>query len=92
MTAVLPDEDLFARFDVIDVDTHVTEPPDLWTARTPAAIHDRVPHIERIDGNDVWMADGQRLGHPGYYSMAGYDGVLPAKVPPDVRRDPPGHV
>ena len=73
--------DLFDRFDVIDVDTHVTEPPDVWTARTPAVLHDRVPHIERIDGNDVWMADGQRLGHPGYYSMAGYDGVMPKSVP-----------
>jgi hypothetical protein len=28
-------------------------------------------HVERIDGNDVWMAAGERLGHPGYYSMAG---------------------
>ena len=35
--------DLFDRFRVIDVDTHLTEPPDVWTARMPAALHDGVP-------------------------------------------------
>ncbi|MFN8027377.1 MAG: amidohydrolase family protein [Acidimicrobiia bacterium] len=73
--------DLFDRFPVIDVDTHLTEPPDVWTARMPAKVHDKVPHIERIDGRDVWMADGQRIGAPGYYSMAGHDGVMPLSVP-----------
>jgi len=73
--------DLFDRFDVIDVDTHLTEPPDVWTARVPAAMHERVPHIERVEGQDVWMAEGQRLGTPGHYSMAGFDGVIPAKIP-----------
>ena len=47
----------------------------------PPSLHDEVPHIERIDGNDVWMAAGERLGHPGYYSMAGYDGVMPVSIP-----------
>ena len=73
--------DLFDRVAVIDVDTHLTEPPDIWTARVPAAMHDQVPHVERIDGNDVWMAAGERLGHPGYYSMAGFDGVMPVSIP-----------
>ncbi len=40
-----------------------------------------MPHVERIDGNDVWMAAGERLGHPGYYSMAGFDGVMPVSIP-----------
>ncbi len=73
--------DLFDRFAVIDVDTHLTEPPDVWTARMPAALHDQVPHIERINGQDVWMAAGERLGAPGYYSMAGWDGVMPVSIP-----------
>jgi uncharacterized protein len=73
--------DLFDRFTVIDVDTHLTEPPDVWTARVPAAMQERVPHVERQDGRDVWVADGNFLGAPGFYSMAGFDGVLPAKVP-----------
>ena len=27
------------------------------------------------------MADGERLGAPGYYSMAGWDGVMPVSIP-----------
>ena len=73
--------DLFDRFRVIDVDTHLTEPPDVWTARVPGPLRDKVPHIERHDGQDAWFADGNRIGAPGYYSMAGFDGVLPASVP-----------
>jgi predicted TIM-barrel fold metal-dependent hydrolase len=73
--------DLFDRFRVIDVDTHLTEPPDVWTARVPAALQEVVPHIERRDGRDVWVADGNYIGAPGFYSMAGFDGVLPAQVP-----------
>ncbi len=74
-------QDLFDRFAVIDVDTHLTEPPDTWTARMPSAVHDDVPHIERIEGQDVWMAGGNRLGSPGFYSMAGYDGLMPLNIP-----------
>jgi predicted TIM-barrel fold metal-dependent hydrolase len=74
--------DLFDRHVVIDVDTHLTEPPDVWTARTPASMHERVPHLERVDGVDVWMVSGQRLGAPGYYSMAGWDGIMPLSTPP----------
>lgn len=73
--------DLFDRFSVIDVDTHLTEPPDVWTARMPASMADQVPHIERINGQDVWMAAGERIGAPGYYSMAGWNGIMPESIP-----------
>jgi len=73
--------DLFDRFTVIDVDTHLTEPPDAWTRSFPTSRHGQVPHIERLDGRDVWMADGVRLGAPGYYSMAGHDGIMPQSIP-----------
>ena len=35
---------------IIDVDAHITEPPDLWTRRAPRAFADRVPHVVDIDG------------------------------------------
>jgi predicted TIM-barrel fold metal-dependent hydrolase len=73
--------DLFDRTRVIDVDTHLTEPPDTWTRSFPASLHDQVPHIERIDGRDTWMVNGERIGSPGYYSMAGHDGIMPASIP-----------
>jgi hypothetical protein len=40
--------DLFSRYSVIDVDAHLTEPPDVWTARMPASRHDEVPHLGHL--------------------------------------------
>ena len=63
---------------IIDVDTHITEPPDVWTARmSKATWGDAVPHIERVDGVDAWFVSGNRIGSPGPGSMAGFDGVVP---------------
>jgi predicted TIM-barrel fold metal-dependent hydrolase len=73
--------DLFDTYKVIDVDTHLTEPPDTWTRSFPVSLHDKVPHIERIDGVDQWMVSGERIGAPGYYSMAGFDGIMPISTP-----------
>jgi predicted TIM-barrel fold metal-dependent hydrolase len=69
--------DLFTEHQVIDVDTHLTEPPDIWTDRVASKWGDAIPHIERVDGRDVWMSDGNRIGSPGSSSMAGFDGVVP---------------
>ena len=45
---------------LIDVDAHWTEPPDLWTARAPAALRDRVPRVARSpSGRDVWLIEGE---------------------------------
>ncbi len=38
---------IFDRYKVIDVDTHVTEPADVWTSRVSAKWGDRVPHVSR---------------------------------------------
>jgi len=43
---------------VIDVDTHLTEPHDLWTSRAPASLMDRVPQVKMIDGQRSWVIDG----------------------------------
>jgi predicted TIM-barrel fold metal-dependent hydrolase len=68
---------LFDRFSVIDVDTHVTEPPDTWTTRMPTRWGDAIPHVERIDGFDVWVVNGRPWAKPGNTAMAGFDGTLP---------------
>jgi predicted TIM-barrel fold metal-dependent hydrolase len=53
-----------ARFSkgVISSDSHIIEPPDLWTSRIGSQWRDRCPRVERIDGNDWWIYDGQRIG------------------------------
>ena len=55
MTAASTANDLFDRYRVIDVDTHLTEPPDVWTTRVASKWGDLVPHIERRDGEDAWV-------------------------------------
>jgi predicted TIM-barrel fold metal-dependent hydrolase len=39
-----------AGIKVIDADTHLTEPADLWTSRAPAKYRDRVPRIVSLPG------------------------------------------
>ena len=43
---------------LISADSHVNEPPDLWTARVPAALRDRAPRMERFDEGDAWVIEG----------------------------------
>jgi hypothetical protein len=43
-------------YTIIDADTHVTETPEVWTSRAPAAMRDRVPRIETTSrGNQRWV-------------------------------------
>src|SRR3974390_358518 len=47
---------------VIDADSHITEPRDVWTSRVPAKYKDRVPHVVRNeDGVDMWMLNGLNM-------------------------------
>jgi predicted TIM-barrel fold metal-dependent hydrolase len=71
---------LFDRYRVIDVDTHVSEPPDVWTARVSKKWGDLVPHVIRDPqgGPKDWWAVGDRLLMPvGVAAMAEFDGLLP---------------
>lgn len=51
--------DLVRDIKVIDVDTHFSEPLDLWTSRAPAKYKDRVPQMRMTDGEWVWTIDGK---------------------------------
>ena len=43
---LLPDPEPQARsFTILSVDDHLTEPPDVFTSRFPAALRDRAPQI-----------------------------------------------
>lgn len=59
----------------IDVDTHITEPPDVWSARVPSKYADLVPYVERNkDGRDYWYIQGKRVSNVGLSAVAGFDG------------------
>src|SRR4051812_40694395 len=44
---------------LLSSDDHIIEPPYLWTDRVPTSEHDRVPHVQRIDGVDRWIVGGR---------------------------------
>jgi predicted TIM-barrel fold metal-dependent hydrolase len=43
---------------LIDADTHINEPPDLWTKRVPAKFKDRAPHMQHFEQGDAWVLEG----------------------------------
>lgn len=73
------------RIPIIDADSHVSEPADLWTSRVSSKWGDLVPHVTkdprgpRKDGktDDVWIFGGEVAGATGGPAMAGYNGFLP---------------
>jgi len=69
---------LYDDVEVIDADTHFTEPPDLWTSRAPAAYRDRVLHIEERNGVPTWVVDDVELGFAKGGGVVDHDG---GKIP-----------
>jgi uncharacterized protein len=50
---------------VIDADSHMTERHDLFTERAPKGYKDRVPHVELVDGREMWVMEGKTFGRAG---------------------------
>jgi len=52
----------FAGLKLIDADSHITEPTDLWTKRAPARHKDRVPQtgVDNADGKSYWWVDADK--------------------------------
>jgi predicted TIM-barrel fold metal-dependent hydrolase len=63
--------DLRQQF-VVDADSHFSEPEDFFTSLAPAKYKERVPHVEVVDGQRMWVFDGQTMGR---YSAGGVIGV-----------------
>jgi predicted TIM-barrel fold metal-dependent hydrolase len=59
-------------YTIIDVDTHVTETPDLWTSRVPARMRDAVPRVGTdAQGRQWWYLGDKRIASPGLSATAG---------------------
>ena len=57
---------------VISSDSHVFEPPDLWSKRIDAKFRDRAPHMERVGEVDQLVVEGdQMIAGIGLISNAG---------------------
>jgi uncharacterized protein len=59
---------------VIDADTHITEPHDLWTSRAPTGYRERVPRVVDVDGASTWTVDGVALQRASASSVVHRDG------------------
>ena len=44
---------------MLSSDSHIVEPPDLWTKRIDREFVGRGPHPQRVDGADFWFIDGK---------------------------------
>jgi predicted TIM-barrel fold metal-dependent hydrolase len=66
---------VLADLPIIDVDTHYTEPPDLWTSRAPAKLRDVAPRVERDDqGRERWVVGRDMILGPVGYCVIRKDG------------------
>jgi predicted TIM-barrel fold metal-dependent hydrolase len=45
-------------YKLISADSHIAEPPDLFTSRLAAAQRDRAPKLTSLDGGSAWVVDG----------------------------------
>ncbi|MFE6822194.1 amidohydrolase family protein [Streptomyces sp. NPDC057690] len=73
-----------ADIKVIDVDTHVVEPYDLWTSRVSTKKWgDRVPHVVWSEKRqeDIWLSGDRILGAAAAPAQAGYQ-FPPPTYPP----------
>jgi predicted TIM-barrel fold metal-dependent hydrolase len=64
---------------IVDTDTHVSEPPDLWTSRVDPELHDRVPQVrwDEDAATEAWYMGDQRLITPGATAHAGWHERFP---------------
>ena len=68
---------------IIDSDTHVTEPADLWTSRVASKWGDRIPHV-KWDGEsqtEAWFIGDENLGPAAASASYGWKDNWPS-VPP----------
>jgi uncharacterized protein len=76
---------------VIDTDSHVAEPPDLWTSRLSEKkwgdLRPRVVHDDRV-GRDRWLIGGRRLTTVANWATAGWHEYPPSHPPTIADADP----
>lgn len=67
-----------SRYQLISADSHVNEPPDLWTSRVPARLRDRAPRIQQFSEGDAWVLEG--VEDPINFGMNACAGLAPEEM------------
>src|SRR4051794_37366213 len=75
---------------IVDADTHLTEPADLWTRLAPQKYKDQVPRVVSSDGREIynphkgrmetadmwiWVVGDNVMGRAGGGSVVNFDNV-----------------
>ena len=60
-----------ASYRIISSDSHVFEPPDLWTSRVDPKFRDRAPNLVREEDGEWWYCDGKNIFGLGAGSQPG---------------------
>src|SRR5437763_16761290 len=74
-----------ADYGIISADSHIVEPPDMYTARFDPKLRNRAPHMERRKTPagreyDAWMLEGQQVGTLGAVMQAGKSFEDPSQI------------
>jgi predicted TIM-barrel fold metal-dependent hydrolase len=76
---------------IIDTDSHVTEPPNLWTSRLPARYQDEAPRVAWDDETSEhrWVIGDEVVSPAAFFATAGWKEYLPS-YPPSLDDADPG--
>src|SRR5947208_3417452 len=68
---------------IIDTDSHIIEPADLWTSRLASRWGAERPHVRRMPktGEDMWFIGDDPMSPAGQYAMVGWPGLYPDHPP-----------
>jgi predicted TIM-barrel fold metal-dependent hydrolase len=71
---------LCERYAVADVDSHIIEPPDLWTSRVSPRWGDMVPHVKYHErrGEELWYVGDRKMYGVGAFAQAGWKEFPPS--------------
>src|SRR5438046_10122417 len=80
-----PREVHMADYKIISADSHIVEPPDMYTARFDPKLRNRAPHMERRKTPagreyDAWMLEGRQVGTLGAVMQAGQRFEDPSQI------------
>jgi len=76
---------MLSSYKLISADSHIVEPPDMYTSRIDPRLRDRAPRMERRKTPagreyDAWMLDGVQVGTLGAVMQAGQRFEDPSQI------------
>lgn len=75
---------------IIDTDTHISEPPDLWTSRLPSSMRDQTMHVRwSADAKaEMWFMGERPVFKAWAGAMFGWDEPFPSAPPTQAEAHP----